>query len=122
MVEQPLHLVRRPRYWKVQFVVQSERERVSKAPPKDNQINQQQQASEAKRTVQFNKEVEVQTLLKENQQSKSEQQPGNSSTTSREELQSTSHRSDKKLQELVEEVNTKRRHGYEIFEDSDRAN
>ena len=94
--------------------------RVPKAPPKENQTNQQ--ASEANRRVQFNKEIEVRTLLKGNQQSKSEQQPGMSSTTSREELQSTAHRYDKKLQELVEEVNTKRSLGYKIIEDSDRPN
>ena len=72
--------------------------------------------------MQFNKEIEVRTLLKGNQQSKSEQQPGQSSTSSREELQSTAHRYDKKLQQLVEEVNTKRRFGYKIIEDSDRPN
>ena len=72
--------------------------------------------------MQFNKEIEVRTLLKGNQQSKSEQQPGKSSTTSREELQSTAHRYDKKLQELVEEVNTKRSIGYKRIEDSDRPN
>ena len=96
--------------------------RVPKAPPKENQANQHQQASEANRRVKFNKEIEVRTLLKGNQQSKSEQQPGKSSTTSRDELQSTAHRYDKMLQELVEEVNTKRRLGYKIIEDSDRPN
>ena len=96
--------------------------REPKAPPKENQTNQHQQASEANRRVQFNKEIEVRTLLKENQQSKSEQQPGKSSTTSREEFQSRAHSYDKKLQELVEEVNTKRRLGYKIIEDSDRPN
>ena len=96
--------------------------RVPKAPLKENQTNQHQQASEANRRVQFNKEIEVRTLLKGNQQSKSEQQPGKSSTTSREELQSTAHRYDKKLQELVEEVNTKRSLCYKIIEDSDRPN
>ena len=64
----------------------------------------------------------MRTLLKGNQQSKSEQQPDKSSTTSREELQSTAHNYDKKLQELVKEVNTKRRLGYKIIEDSDRPN
>ena len=96
--------------------------RVPKAPLKENQTNQHQQSSEANRRVQFNKEIEVRTLLKRNQQSKSEQQPGKSSTTSREEFQSTAHRYDKKLQELVEEVNTKRSLGYKINEDSDRPN
>ena len=72
--------------------------------------------------MQFNKEIEVRTLLKGNQQSKSEQQPGKSTTTSKEELQSGAHSYDKKLQELVEEVNTKRRLGYKIIEDSDRPN
>ena len=96
--------------------------RVSNAPPKENQTNQHQQASEANRRVQFNKEIEVRTLLKGNQQSKSEHQPGKSSTTSREELQSTAHRYDKKLQELVEEVNTKTGIGYKIIEESDRPN
>ena len=61
-------------------------------------------------------------MLKGNQQSKSEKQPGKLSTTSREELQSTAHKYDRKLQELVEEVNTERRLGYKIFEDSDRPN
>ena len=96
--------------------------RVSKAPLKDNQTNQHQQASEANRRVQFNKEIEVRTLLKGNQQSKSEQQTGKSMKTSREELQSTAHRYDKKLQDLVEEVNTKTGIGYKIIEDSDRPN
>ena len=64
----------------------------------------------------------MRTLLKGNQQSKNEQQPGKSSTTSSEELQSTAHRYDKKLQELVEEVITKRSLGYKIIEDSDRPN
>ena len=90
--------------------------------PKENRTNQHQQASEANRRVQFNKEIEVRTLLKGNQQSKSEQQPGKSSTTSREELQSTAHRYDKKLQDLVEEVKTKTGVGYKIIEDSDRTN
>ena len=97
-----------------------------KAPPKENQRNQQQQASEANRRVQFNKETEVRTLLKGNQQSKIEQQfrqqPGNSSTTHREEFQSAAQRYDKKFLDLVEEVNTKRRLGYKIIEDSDRPN
>ena len=96
--------------------------RVPKAPPKEKQTNQHQQASEANRRVQFNKAIEVRTLLKGNQQSKSEQQPGKSSTTSRKEFQSTAHRYGKKLQELVEEVNTKRRLGYKLIEDSDRPN
>ena len=96
--------------------------RVPKAPPKANQLNQQQQASEANRRVQFNKEIEVRTLLKGNQQSKSDQHLGNPTTTSRKELQSTAHRYDKKLQELLEEVNTKTRIGYKIIEDSDRPN
>ena len=95
--------------------------RVLKAPPKGNQTDQQQ-ASEANRRVQFNKEIEVQTLLKGNQQSKSEQQPGKASTTRRKELQSTAHRYDKKFQELVEEVNSNRTLGYKIIEDSDRPN
>ena len=72
--------------------------------------------------MQFKKEIEVRTLLKGNQQSKSEQQQGTSSRTSREKFQSTAHKYDKKLQELVKEVNTKRRLGYKITEDSDRPN
>ena len=96
--------------------------RVPKAPPKQNQTNQQQQSSDANRRVQFNKVFEVRTLLKGNQQSKSKQQAGNPGTTRREELQSTVHRYDKKLQVLVEEINTKQRLGYKIIEDSDRPN
>ena len=96
--------------------------RVPKAPAKENQTNQHQQASEANRRVQFNKEIEVRTLLKGNQQSKSEQQPGKLSTTSKEELHSRAHSYDKKLQELVEENNTKGRLGYKTIEDSDRPN
>ena len=96
--------------------------RVPKAPPKENQTNQHQQASEANRRVQLNKEIEVRTLLKGNQQSKSKQQPGNPSTTRREELQSKAQKYDNKFQELVEEVNTKRKLGYKIIEDSDRPN
>ena len=75
--------------------------------------------------MQFNKEIEVQTLLKRNQQSKCKQQSGNSSLTNREEIQSTAQevsRYDKKFQDLVEEVNTKRRLGCKIIEDSDQPN
>ena len=96
--------------------------RVRKAPPKENQTNQQQQAIEAKRRVQFNKEIEVRTLIKGNQQSKSKQPPGNSSATSREELQSAAQRSHKKLQDLVEDVNKIQMLGYKIIEYSDRPN
>ena len=94
--------------------------RLPKATSKENQTNQQQQASEANRRVQFTKHVEELTSFKRNKQSK--QQPGNSSTTSREELQSTAHRYDKRLRDLVEEVNTKTGIGYKIIEDSDRPN
>ena len=96
--------------------------RVPKAPPKENQTNQQRNASEAERKlrVHFTNYVEELTSLKRNKQSK--QQPGNSSTTSREELQSTAHRYDKRFRDLVEEVNTKRSLGYKIIEDSDRPN
>ena len=94
--------------------------RVPKAPPKENPTNQHQQASEANRRVQFTKHVEELTSFKRNKQSK--QQPGNSSTTSREEFQSTTHRYDKRLRDLVEEVNTKTGIGYKIIEDSDRPN
>ena len=94
--------------------------RLPKASPKENQANQQQQASEANRRVQFTKHVEELTSFKRNKQSK--QQPDNSSTTSREELQSTAHRYDKILRDLVEEVNTKTGIGYKIIEDSDRPN
>ena len=94
--------------------------RLPKAAPKENQTNQQQQASEAYRRVQFTKHVEELTSFKRNKQSK--QQPGNSSATNREELQSTAHRYDKRFRDLVEEVNTKRSLGYKIIEDSDRPN
>ena len=93
--------------------------RLPKATPKENQTNQQQQASEANRRVQFNKEIEVRTLLKSNQQSKNQKQPGNLNTTCREELQSTAHRYDQRFQDLVEEVNTITSNGYKITEDSD---
>ena len=96
--------------------------RVPKATPKENQTNQQHQASEANRRVQFNKEIDVRTLLKGNQQSKSEAQPVNSSATCREELQSTASRYDKRFKDLAEEVNSKQRLGYKIIEDSDRPN
>ena len=68
--------------------------------------------------VQFTQHVEELTLLKRNKQSK--KQPGNPSTTSREALQPTAKRNDKKFQDLLEEVNTKT--GYKIIEDSDRPN
>ena len=71
--------------------------RVPMAPPKKNQTNQQQQASEANRRLQFNKEIEVPTLFKGNQQRKSQQKTCNSSATSREEFQSTADRYDKKF-------------------------
>ena len=99
--------------------------RVPKARPKENQTDQQQQVSETERKVrvQFTKSVEELTSLKRNKQSKSKQQPSNPSTTHREELQSTAQRHDKKFQDLVEEeVNTKRKLGYKIIEDSDRPN
>ena len=93
---------------------------VPKAPHKQNQTNQQRNASGAERKarVEFRKHVEELTSLKRNKQSK--QQPSKSSTTSREELQSTVQRYDKKFQDLVEEVNTKTGISYKIIEDSDR--
>ena len=96
--------------------------RVPKAHPKENQTNQQRNASEAERKVrmQFTKHVEELTSLKRNKQSK--QEPSNSSTTSREELQSAAQKYDKKFQGLVEEVNTKTGIGYKVIEESDRPN
>ena len=96
--------------------------RVPNAPPKENQTNQQRNASEAERKVrvQFTKHVEELTSLKRIKQS--QQQTTNSSTTSREELQSTAQKYDKKIQDLVEEVNTKTGIGYKIIQDSDRPN
>ena len=93
--------------------------RVPKAPPKENQTNQQRNAGEAER-MQFTKHVEELTSFKRNKQSK--KQPGNADTISREELQSTAQRYDKKFQDLLEEVNTKTGIGYKIIEDSDRPN
>ena len=72
--------------------------------------------------MQFNKDIEAGTLLKGKKQSETEQQPGSLGTTSREVLQSTGHRYDQKLLELVEEVNPERTLGYKIIEDSDRPN
>ena len=94
--------------------------RVPNAPPKENQTNQQRNAREAERKarVQFTKHVEELTSLKRNKQSK--QQPSNSNTTSREAFQSTVQRNEKRIQDLVEEVNTKTGIGYKIIEDSDR--
>ena len=96
--------------------------RVPKAPPKENQTNQQRKASEAERKlrVQFTKHVEELTSFKRNKQSK--RQPGNPSTISREELQLTAQRYDRKFQDLVEEVNTKEGLATKIIEDSDRPN
>ena len=93
-----------------------------KAPPKENQTNQQRNASEAERKlgVQFTKHVEELTSFKRNKQSKG--QPGNASTISREELQLKAQRYDKKFQDLLEEVNTKTGIGYKVIEDSDRPN
>ena len=90
-----------------------------KATPKENQTNQQRNASEAERKVrvQFTKHVEELTSLKRNKQ-----QPGNPSTTSREELHSRAQRYDKKFHDLVEDVNTKTGIGYKIIGDSDRPN
>ena len=98
--------------------------RMPKAPLKENQTNQQCNASEAERKVrvQFTKHVEELTSLKRNKRSKSKQQPGNPSITRREELQSSAQTYDKKFQDLVEEVNTKKVIGYKIIEDSDRPN
>ena len=94
--------------------------RVPKEPPKENQTNQHRNASEAERKVrvQFRKQVEELISLKRNKQSK--QHPSNSSTISREELQSIAQKYDKKFQDLVEEVNTKTGVGYKLIEDSDR--
>ena len=88
--------------------------------PKENQTIQQRNFCEAERKVraQFTKHVEELTSLRRNKHSK--KQPGNPSTTSREELQSTAQRYDKKIQDLVEEVNTKTGIGYKIIEHSDR--
>ena len=96
--------------------------RLPKAAPKENQTNQQHNASEPERKVrvQFTKHVEELTSLKRNQQSKS--QPGNPNITSREELQSRAQMYDKKFQDLVEELNTKTGIDYKIIEDSDRPN
>ena len=66
---------------------------------KENQTNQQQKATEENRRLQFNKEIEVLTLLKRYEQSKTRQQPGSSSKASREEIQSTAQRYDKKFQD-----------------------
>ena len=66
--------------------------------------------------VQFTKHVEKLTSLKRSKQ----RQPGNLSTTSREELQSAAQRYDKKFQDLLEEVNTKTGIGYKIIADSYR--
>ena len=49
--------------------------RLPKAPIK-NQTNEQQRATEADRKLQFNKEIEVRTLINGNKLSKKEQQPG----------------------------------------------
>ena len=101
--------------------------RVPTAPPpppkkKENQTNQQRNASEVERKlrVQFTKHVDELTSFKWNKQNK--KQPGNPNTISREELQSTAKRYDKKFQDLLEEVNTKTAIGYKIIEDSDRPN
>ena len=96
--------------------------RVPKAPPKENQTNQQRIASEAERKlrVHFTNYVEELTSLKRSKQSK--RQSGNPNTISREELQSTAQRYDKKFQDLLEEVNTQTGIGYKIIEDSDRPN
>ena len=93
--------------------------RMPKAAPKQNRTNQQHKASEPEQKVQvqFTKVIEELTSLKRNNQSKSKQQLSNSSTTSRQELQSTDQRYDKKFQDLVEEVNTKTWIGYKIIED-----
>ena len=92
---------------------------LEKAAPKQNRTNQQHKASEPEQKVQvqFTKVIEELTSLKRNNQSKSKQQLSNSSTTSRQELQSTDQRYDKKFQDLVEEVNTKTWIGYKIIED-----
>ena len=95
-----------------------------KAPSKENQTNQQRNASEAERKVrvQFTNYVEELTSLKRNKQSKNKEQPSNSSTTSTQELQSTAQRYDKNFQDLMQEVNTKTGIGYKIIKDSDRPN
>ena len=96
--------------------------RVPKAPPKENQTNQQRNTSEAERKlrVQITKHVEELTSFKRNKQSK--RQPGNPSTASRKELKSTAQRFYKKFQDLLKEVNTKTEFGYKIIEESDRPN
>ena len=100
--------------------------RVSKAPTKENQTKQQRNISEAERRVQFTEAAIVPydwlTLRKSKKQSKSEQHPGNSTTIGREQLQATVQRHDNKLQQLMDEVNTKRRLGQRTFADSDRPN
>ena len=70
--------------------------------------------------MQFTKHFEELTSFKRNKQSK--KQPVNPNKISREELQSTAQRYDKRFQDLLEEVNTKTGIGYKIIEDSDRPN
>ena len=98
--------------------------RVPKATPEREQTNKQRNASEAERKVrvQFTKSVEELTSLKIKKQSYRKQQPGNSITTSKQELQSNIQRYYKNFQELVEEVNTKTAISYKIIEDSDQPN
>ena len=98
--------------------------RVPTAPLKDNQTNQQRNASEAERKVrlQFTKHVEELTSLKSNKQSKTKWQPGNSRTSHSEEFQSADQSYDKKLQDSVQKINTKTGVGCKIIEDSDRPN
>ena len=69
-----------------------------------------------------NSQIEELTSLKRNKPSKSKQKPSKFSLTSREELQSTSQRYDKKFKDLFEEFNTKTGISYKIIEDSDRPN
>ena len=98
--------------------------RLPKAPTPKNWTNQQRNASEAERKVrvQFTKEVEELTSLIRNKQGQSKHQPRIPGTTRRVELQSTAQSYDKKLQELVEEVNTRTGISYKIIEESDRPN
>ena len=90
----------RPLTWRVEGKLPSNlMKRMPKASIKENQTNQQCNASEAERkvSVQFTNDVEELTSLKKNKQSESKQQLDNPSTTRREELQSTAHRCDMKL-------------------------
>ena len=94
--------------------------RVSKAPPKENQTNQHQQASGANKECNSIKKLNCEPCSKETNKAKAN---SNQSIQAKPAERSFNQQlTGTKLQEIVEEVYTKTGIGYKIIEESDRPN